>query len=927
MVFVERQAQFTSFTAALAECQAGNGRLLAVTGPLASGKTTLLQTFAERAAAEGFQVLRGNGARTERELPLSAVNQFCHDLPFETDHANQAELIREVHGTAVRHGMGLSVPGRRLAGVLHSISRAVLTAGARSPVLLVVDDLHHVDPLSLHCLLYLVRRIRSARILVVVSGRDNIQPTDRQLYTELMELASDNHLTLPPLSRFEVGELLAGAIGDQPADALVEACALASGGNPLLTRALIADLCGSGWPSLDQNGQVVTGRAYAAAIRRYAERCDPVTRRVLAATALFDGRPSVGPIGLARLAEVDTAAARRALSDLESAGLVRDGRVAHPQARRAVLDQLPPTALTDLHQRVARLLYEEGSAPLPVARHLLAAGQTPAWAGPVLRVAAQGMLRTGDTDLAVALLRLAHDGAEDERERAALKVALLQTEWRTDPAAAGHRLGQVTEAARAGQLGVEARVTTAHCLLWLGETAEAVEVLDGLGALEVDAEQGAEIRFLTTWVRFTHPGLLGAEPAEPGPARRGPETVVNTRDTLAHALVTVLTKGPSNAAVVAAEQALQRSPFNGSELAALAAALTILVYADHLETATLWADRLLAQASEHRAPSWRGMLLAIRADIALRSGQLAEAQRYAEVALATMSRESWAAAIGVPLGAVLLAHTARGQLVEAGRLLDQPVPDVMFQTVWGLYYLRARGGYYLATDRPEAALDDFTTCGDLMARWDLDLPAVVPWRIHAAHAHLALRQPEQARALAESQLTQLGAEPSRTKAAALRVLAAVAPLAQRPTLLREAAEMLRSCGDRLELAHTLADLSEAQRSLGDFHRARLTVRRAYDLAGDCHADALRQRLLPDVDDIVLETADETDTEAFNSLSDAERRVAALAAQGSTNRQISNKLFVTVSTVEQHLTKVYRKLNVTRRADLLVKFGPRIGNIV
>ena len=54
--------------------------------------------------------------------------------------------------------------------------------------------------------------------------------------------------------------------------------------------------------------------------------------------------------------------------------------------------------------------------------------------------------------------------------------------------------------------------------------------------------------------------------------------------------------------------------------------------------------------------------------------------------------------------------------------------------------------------------------------------------------------------------------------------------------------------------------------------------------------------------------------------------SSLIAEGSTNRQIASKLFVTVSTVEQHLTKVYRKLDVTRRADLLVKLGPRIGNV-
>jgi DNA-binding CsgD family transcriptional regulator len=44
-------------------------------------------------------------------------------------------------------------------------------------------------------------------------------------------------------------------------------------------------------------------------------------------------------------------------------------------------------------------------------------------------------------------------------------------------------------------------------------------------------------------------------------------------------------------------------------------------------------------------------------------------------------------------------------------------------------------------------------------------------------------------------------------------------------------------------------------------------------------------------------------------------VAALAAEGYTNREISGRLFITVSTVEQHLTRIYRKLNVTRRTEL------------
>lgn len=61
------------------------------------------------------------------------------------------------------------------------------------------------------------------------------------------------------------------------------------------------------------------------------------------------------------------------------------------------------------------------------------------------------------------------------------------------------------------------------------------------------------------------------------------------------------------------------------------------------------------------------------------------------------------------------------------------------------------------------------------------------------------------------------------------------------------------------------------------------------------------------------------------LSDAERRVASLAARGCTNREISRKLFVTVSTVEQHLTRVYRKLRINSRSDLPTSLLSCAGN--
>lgn len=59
------------------------------------------------------------------------------------------------------------------------------------------------------------------------------------------------------------------------------------------------------------------------------------------------------------------------------------------------------------------------------------------------------------------------------------------------------------------------------------------------------------------------------------------------------------------------------------------------------------------------------------------------------------------------------------------------------------------------------------------------------------------------------------------------------------------------------------------------------------------------------------------------LSDAELRVAELAARGHTNREIAGRLYITVSTVEQHLTRVYRKLQVDGRIDLQIRLNTKL----
>ncbi|MFD2467935.1 helix-turn-helix domain-containing protein [Amycolatopsis silviterrae] len=115
------------------------------------------------------------------------------------------------------------------------------------------------------------------------------------------------------------------------------------------------------------------------------------------------------------------------------------------------------------------------------------------------------------------------------------------------------------------------------------------------------------------------------------------------------------------------------------------------------------------------------------------------------------------------------------------------------------------------------------------------------------------------------------------------------------------------------MARSLTDLSHVYSLLKDYSRARTLIRRAGNVARDCHAEL---RTVPDTPVATGGGSQES------VLSEAERRVAVLAGAGHTNREIARTLYITVSTVEQHLTKVYRKLRVTRRTELPTKMVGR-----
>lgn len=269
-------------------------------------------------------------------------------------------------------------------------------------------------------------------------------------------------------------------------------------------------------------------------------------------------------------------------------------------------------------------------------------------------------------------------------------------------------------------------------------------------------------------------------------------------------------------------------------------------------------------------------------------------------------------------GTLIRAHTAIGRPEEAAAVLSRLVPDELTGSVHGLGRLRARGRYFLLTSRFHAALGDFLDVGRQLKRWGLDRPRVLPWRTDAAEALLRLGETHQAERFIADQLAGCDGKDPWVRGSSLRIRAQLREPKERHALLGKAIEELHKSGDRYELALALADFGQVLKETGDPGRSAMVNRRAWHLAQLCGADALRERILPGY---VEEPAAPVQAPAgiqpdlLASLSESERRVATLAVHGHTNREIAVKLYITVSTVEQHLTRVYRKLNIAGRQSL------------
>ncbi|CAM5359005.1 helix-turn-helix transcriptional regulator [Streptomyces avidinii] len=898
----ERDEEMDLLADVLAGVQRREGGVVLIGGGPGVGKTALLDVFLRRAADAGAQVFSASGSVSASGVDLAVIKELFLGSDDE-------EEIR----AATRSSKGAAEFEDRLFAAMCRETRSQL-------VVVAVDDVQLADAASLRCLLYLVRRLRTAPLMMVLCESTGPQMLPPAFHAELLRHPQARQLRLLPLSRDGIAGVIEHHVDTVEAPDLVADFHAVSGGNPLLVHALLADSRDARRLDPQQPSKAVASTAFTKAALAWAYRDEAELFDVAAGVAVLgeSATPSLVACLVGRGADV----VDQVMTALDTAGLLENGTLRDAAVGKAILEHVDAVAKADLRRRAARLLHDDGAPATVVAQHLLAASVTEPWAGRTLLDAAYRSMEAGHEEMSLDCLRLAGQSACTERDRAAVLMARVKIGWQIDPRMVAPWLDALVDTLRAGHLKGADAAWTVKYLAWHGQFDEAGEALVALseGPYAEDPRVEDELHVVRHWLRHTVPALDGGTVS--GGPRRPPRRGLQPRQVSPSSyalelLGTVMAEGPDEHALAMAEEILRGCRSSTTGVEALEAALLTLVYGDRPDRALFWCDVLLQQAGSHVRGTVAAILAGIRAEVALHQGALPVAEQYARDALSAISHSGWGVAIGSPLSALVLAATASGKSGLAGAWLNHDVPVGMFETRHGLLYTHARGHYHLAVDRPAAALDDFLTCGELAKKWGADTPTFLPWRSSAAQAHLALGNPTQARALVREQLGRPGGSTPRARGVALRLMAASSELDQRSALLRESVNLLESCGSQIELIRALADRSRALHDLGAPAKARMVARHARTVADNCAADALFRRLFRDESCEGEGGSDcsQDEDEGSVSLTAAERRVTALAAVGHSNREIGRKLFITKSTVEQHLTRVYRKLGVRSRADL------------
>lgn len=907
----ERHQELLAVEQALERVAHGHGATLLIEGPAGIGKTTVLTATQDFAAGRGIPSLSTRGTPLERSHAFGGARRLLGSVERRSE--GPAAAARGV----LEDDAGAPEPiTARLLGLVAVVEELCDEQG---PLILAADDAHWLDDPTLDLLGLLASRVADLPLLLAVAARTG----PGELGPALARLASEPQVTrlpLAPLARAGVKAVLSERLGGAVDDHLAEAAEHATGGNPWFVTALA-----------DQMARDPSGSRDPVAVRALAPDAIAATVEARIASTAAEG-PDITrallvlgddaePRNLAALADVPFERALEVLDALVDAGILSSARpphFAHGILRAAVSRRAPEGRLAIDHRRAAALLAEEHAPAERIASHLFEsepAGEP--WAAETLVRAADIARSRGSPERAAVLLdrALAEPPGPDLRVEVLARLGAAELEAGHAGAAAAHLAHAVADPdthdiesirrlaqAEASAGGVEQAVGTLNSALARDDLAREERLVltaDLAGLATVDPRMVGDVRKVLKELGEVDASTPGGRLVL---AVRSRELMFEGRDIerTVHEALRALAEGE-----LAAES---------SVWIVWSYAVYALIVSDRLDEARFEIDRSLTSVIARASVGWYCVARILRADAELRAGRVDTA--FADISgVFETSRDHDLDPLAIGVGILVAAHLERGELDQAEQaLIDQGFTEILPEHLLFTTLMYERSRLRLERGDTEAALEDLLELQQREERLGASNANTTGWRIPAVRALMRVGDQAQARKLAleHVELTEHWPCPRSHANAELLLGLTEEDRAAAERHFEKAAEAAGAIAPLVAI-EALIELGRTIRQQGERSRARKPLRSAYTRADELGSVRLVRQAEAELR--AARGRPPKRTHADDELTPSELRIAELAAGGTSNREIAATLFLSVRTVETHLTSAYRRLGISSRHEL------------